>query len=174
MEALHSRKMSCGSTQKGTLSHRGLTLGPGPSGAAAGRVDRSRGPGGVRPRRAPLGPRAARLSETNTSPIAQAAFAAGLNLLDSVGVRWVQTRISNQVDAVIDVIDGGGAVLTSPRRTEQRAGIVSFSVAGVSGQDLHTALTREGVTCTRHGDRIRLAVHATTSAEAITRVKAAL
>ncbi len=122
----------------------------------------------------PLAPGAARLSETNTSPIAQAALTAGLNLLDSVGVRWVQTRISNQVDAFIDVIDTSGAVLTSPRRTEQRAGIVSFSVPGVSGQDLHTALTREGVTCTRHGDRIRLAVHATTSAEAITRVKAAL
>lgn len=38
----------------------------------------------------PLGPGAARLSETNTFPIAQAAFAAGLALLDSVRVRWAQ------------------------------------------------------------------------------------
>lgn len=122
----------------------------------------------------PLAPGAARLSETNTSPVAQAALAAGLNLLDSVGVRWVQTRISEQVEAVIDVIDAAGAVLTSPRHLERRAGIVSFSLPGVSGQDLHTGLTREGVTCTRHGDRVRLAVHATTSAEAVTRVEAAL
>lgn len=122
----------------------------------------------------PLAPGAARLSETNTSPIAHAAFAAGLALLDSVGVPWVQGRINNRVEALIDVIDAAGAVLTSPRRTEQRAGIVSFSVPGLTGQDLHTKLTREGVTCTRHGDRVRLAVHATTSAEATQRVKAAL
>lgn len=121
-----------------------------------------------------VAPGAARLSETNTSPIAQAAFAAGLRLLDSVGVRWVQNRIAERVQALIDVLDAAGAVLTSPRQAEQRAGIVSFSVLGRTGQDLHTALTREGVTCTRHGDRVRLAVHATTGAEAIQRVKAGL
>lgn len=121
-----------------------------------------------------LAPGAARLSETNTSPIAQAAFAAGLRLLDTVGVRWVQNRTAERVEAMIDVVDAAGAVLTSPRQTGQRAGIVSFSVPGMTGQDLHTALTQEEVTCTRHGDRVRLAVHATTTAEAIERVRAAV
>lgn len=122
----------------------------------------------------PLAPGAARLSETNTSPIAQAAFAAGLDLLDSVGVHWVQNRINEKAEALIDVVDAAGAVLTSPRQAGQRAGIVAFSVPGMTGHDLHTALTQEGVTCTRHGDRVRLAAHATTTAEATVRVKAAL
>lgn len=121
-----------------------------------------------------LAPGASRLSETNTSPVAQAAFAAGLSVLGGVGVGWVQARVAQRVDEVIDVLDAAGASLASPRKHERRAGIVSFSVPGRSGSDLHAELARSGVTCTRHGERVRLAVHATTTTEAVERVKAAL
>ena len=121
-----------------------------------------------------LAPGAGRLSETNTSPIAQAALAAGLSVLGGVGAGWVQSRVAERVDEVIDVLDAAGASLASPRQRARRAGIVSFSMPGRSGQDLHAGLGRSGVTCTRHGERVRLAVHATTTTEAAERVTTAL
>ena len=121
-----------------------------------------------------LAPGAARLSETNTSPVAQAALAAGLAVLDGVGLAWVASRTAQRVEEMLEVLDAAGASVASPRRRERRAGIVSFSVPGRSGQDVHAALAHHGVTCTRHGDRVRLAIHATTTAEALERVSAAL
>lgn len=122
----------------------------------------------------PLAPGAARLSETNTSPLAQAALAAGLELLASVGVQWVQARIDHRVDEVLGVLDAAGAVLHSPHQRERRAGIVSFSQPGISSVEVHARLAREGISCTRHGERVRLAVHATTTTRAVRQVEAAL
>jgi cysteine desulfurase/selenocysteine lyase len=72
------------------------------------------------------------------------------------------------------VLDRRGVVVTSCRVPGGRAGIVAFRVPGVSGADLHAALGRAGITCTRHGDRVRLSVHATTTPAALGRVEDAL
>nr|WP_246406585.1 aminotransferase class V-fold PLP-dependent enzyme [Modestobacter versicolor] len=122
----------------------------------------------------PLADGAARFTTTNTSPVAQACLAAGLELLESAGTAWVAGRISARVDELLEVLDRRGAVVTSERDPARRAGIVSFRVPGLDGAALHEALGRAGVTCTRHGERVRLSVHATTTAAALDRVDAAL
>ena len=122
----------------------------------------------------PLADGAARFSTTNTSPVAQACLAAGLELLESVGPAWVAGRISARVDELLEVLGRRGAVVTSERDPACRAGIVAFRMPGLDGAALHAALGRAGVTCTRHGERVRLSVHATTTSAALERVDAAL
>jgi selenocysteine lyase/cysteine desulfurase len=122
----------------------------------------------------PLAPGAARFSTTNTSPVAQACLAAGLELLESAGPSWIADRISARVDELLEVVDRRGVVVTSSREPAQRAGIVAFRVPGVDGAELHAALGRAGVACTRHGERVRLSVHATTTPAALERVDEAL
>ena len=122
----------------------------------------------------PLAAGAARFVTTNNSPVAQAGLAAGLELLESVGVPWVSGRIAVRVEELLAVLDRRGAVVTSSRAPGSRGGIVAFRVPGVVGADLHAALGRAGVTCTRHGERVRLSVHATTTSAALERVDDAL
>ncbi len=122
----------------------------------------------------PLAAGAARFSTTNTSPVAQACFAAGLELLESVGPGWVAGRIQAGVEELIGLLDKRGAVVTSERHPARRSGIVAFRLEGVDGATLHAALGEAGVTCTRHGERVRLSVHATTTPAAFARVDDAL
>ena len=122
----------------------------------------------------PLADGAARFTTTNTSPVAQACLAAGLELLESAGVGFVAARISAGVDELLEVLDRRGVEVTSSRSPGERAGIVAFRVPGVDGADLHATLAAAGVTSTRHGDRVRLSVHATTTSAALDRVDAAL
>ncbi|WP_222195554.1 aminotransferase class V-fold PLP-dependent enzyme [Modestobacter italicus] len=122
----------------------------------------------------PLADGAARFTTTNTSPVAQACLAAGLELLEQAGPAWVAGRISSGVDELLELLDRRGVDVTSSRTPAQRAGIVAFRVPGVDGADLHAALGQAGVTCTRHGERVRLSVHATTGRAALDRVDAAL
>jgi selenocysteine lyase/cysteine desulfurase len=122
----------------------------------------------------PLADGAARFTTTNTSPVAQACLAAGLELVEAAGPSWVAGRICARVDELLEVLDRRGAVVTSSREPDRRAGIVAFRMPGLDGVALHEALLRAGVTCTRHGERVRLSVHATTTSAALDRVEAAL
>ena len=124
--------------------------------------------------RHPLAAGAARFATTNTSPVAHACLAAALELLETVGVPWVAGRIAVRVDELVALLDRRGAVVTSSRAPERRAGVVAFRVPGVDGAALHAALGRAGVTATRHGERVRLSVHATTTPAALDRVDDAL
>lgn len=122
----------------------------------------------------PLAPGAARFTTTNGSPVAQACLAAGLELLESAGPAWVAARISARVDELLELLDRRDVLVTSSREPARRAGIVAFSVPGVDGGELQAALAEAGVTCTRHGERVRLSVHATTTTAALDRVDEAL
>jgi selenocysteine lyase/cysteine desulfurase len=122
----------------------------------------------------PLAAGAARFATTNTSPVAHACLAAALELLETVGVPWVAGRIDVRTAELLQLLDRRGAVVTSARTPAARAGIVAFRVPGVDGATLHAALAEAGVTGTRHGDRVRLSVHATTTPAALDRVDDAL
>jgi len=117
----------------------------------------------------PLADGAARFTTTSPSPVAQACLAAGLELLESVGAAWVAGRIAARVEELLAVLDRRGVPVTSVREPERRAGIVALTQPGA-----YEALTAAGVTCTRHGERVRLSVHATTTSAALDRVDAAL
>ena len=117
----------------------------------------------------PLADGAARFTTTSPSPVAQACLAAGLELLEAVGAAWVAGRIAARVEELLAVLDRRGVPVTSVREPERRAGIVALTQPGA-----YEALTAAGVTCTRHGERVRLSVHATTTSAALDRVDAAL
>ncbi|MEU2347814.1 aminotransferase class V-fold PLP-dependent enzyme [Modestobacter sp. NPDC049651] len=122
----------------------------------------------------PLAAGADRFVTTNGSPVAQAALAAGLELLESVGVGWVAARVAERAGELLELLDRSGVEVASERDPAHRAGIVAARVPGVDGAVLHAALGDAGVACTRHGDRVRLSVHATTTPAAFARVGEAL
>lgn len=117
---------------------------------------------------------AAQFTMTNGSPVAQAALAAGLELLEQAGPGWVAGRVRECAGELVELLDRCGAEVTSERDPAHRAGIVAARVPEVPGDVLHAALGEAGVACTRHGERVRLSVHATTRTEAFDRVGDAL
>lgn len=119
----------------------------------------------------PTVPGAASLSITNLSPIDQAAFLAGLNLVQSVGVPWIQARIADIAGRLADRLRDIGAVVAAGRPD---AGIVPFRLPDAPMEKVYRTLTAAGIACTWHSDRIRLSVHATTTAESIDLVCAAV
>jgi len=122
----------------------------------------------------PLADGADRFVTTNGSPVAQSQLAAALELLESAGPGWVAARIAERVGELLELLDRCGAVVTSERDPARRSGIVAVRLPGVAGDVLHAALGDAGVACTRHGERVRLSVHATTTTAAFDRVGDAL
>ena len=118
----------------------------------------------------PFADGADRFVTTNGSPVAQAQLAAALELLESAGPGRVAARIAERVGELLELLDRCGAVVTSERDPVRRSGIVAVRLPGVDGGVLHAALGGAGVACTRHGGRVRLSVHATTTCAAFDRV----
>ncbi|MCS5734639.1 aminotransferase class V-fold PLP-dependent enzyme [Herbiconiux daphne] len=113
-------------------------------------------------------PGAERFSVTNLSPFTSGALAAAAELASSVGVAAIEARIEGMASALIDTLDAAGILVLSPRPAESRAGIVVAGFGAGGAAAVHARLTAAGVTCTLHADdRIRFAVHATTTLEAV-------
>jgi selenocysteine lyase/cysteine desulfurase len=113
-------------------------------------------------------PDARRHSITNLSPFAMGSLASALELVSSVGVARIEELIAGTADVLIDALDEAGVPVLSPRERGRRAGIVVAGFADGTAAQAHTALTDAGVTATLHGtDRIRFAVHATTTDDAV-------
>jgi selenocysteine lyase/cysteine desulfurase len=116
---------------------------------------------------APL-PGAAAHSITNPSPFATGALATALELVEGAGVAAIAGRIAETAGALATALDGAGVAVLSPRGPAERAGIVVAGIPGDRAPLAHRALADAGVTTTLHGsDRIRLAVHATTTTAAV-------
>ena len=114
------------------------------------------------------------LSMTNHSSIDQTAFLAGLSLVQSVGVHWIGDRISGTAAAVAEALRSGGASVIGDPGGTSGSGIVPFALPGHDPADVYRRLRAAGVSCTLHGDRVRLSVHATTTSESIDMVLDAL
>lgn len=124
-----------------------------------------------------LHPRAAgaqSFSVTNLSPITTAAFAAALELVESVGAAWIGERISERVDELATAVESVGGRVLSPREPAERAGIITFTVPGHTPAQVGATLTRHGVSVTVHADQVRLSPHASTSSDAARIVHQAL
>jgi selenocysteine lyase/cysteine desulfurase len=122
----------------------------------------------------PAAPDARRMSLTNLSPIAAAALAAALELLEQVGVAAVEAHIRMRVDQLIDTVRSCGGRVLSATEPARRAGIVSFHLPGTDPATVAKALHEHGVTPSRRSDSLRLSAHASTTLSAIDRVQAAL
>lgn len=116
----------------------------------------------------PLREGAARFSVTNGSPFASGALAAALELAESVGVPCIQSVVTERVDRLIERLDEAGVAVVSPRQCRDRAGIVAAHFDDGTAPAKHARLAEAGITTTLHGgDRIRMAVHATTTEAAV-------
>lgn len=122
----------------------------------------------------PTLPGAAALSITNLSPIDQAAFGAGLHLVESVGVEWIATRIADTIALLTEELRRIGVSVDHHRPRSSGSGILPVRVPRRDPALVRRALSEAGVSCTSHQDRIRLSVHATTTKESIAMVVEAL
>jgi selenocysteine lyase/cysteine desulfurase len=122
----------------------------------------------------PVAPGAARWSITNLSPVAAAAFAAALELVEAVTVPAIEAQISLRVDQLIDAVRRCGGEILSPTAPAHRAGIVSFRLPATDPATVARALHAHDVTPSVRAPAIRLSAHASTPATAVDRVHAAL
>jgi selenocysteine lyase/cysteine desulfurase len=122
----------------------------------------------------PVAPGAARWSVTNLSPVAAAAFAAALELVEAATVPAIEAQIALRVDQLIDTVRRCGGEVVSPTAPAHRAGIVSFRLPGTDPAAVARALHAHDVTPSVRAPTIRLSAHASTPLTAITRLQAAL
>lgn len=111
-------------------------------------------------------------SLSNLSPVTAGAFAAALELLESVGPAAVETRITERAGELAEALRSHGARIVSA--TERRAGILAFTMPGHPVEQVGAALNAEGVTATVRLEHVRLSPHASTPATAVELVNAAL
>jgi selenocysteine lyase/cysteine desulfurase len=107
---------------------------------------------------------AGRLSLTNLSPVAAAAFAAALQVVEAAGVPAIEAAVAARVDELLDAVRAAGAEVLSETARPRRAGIVSFRLPGVPAAEVAAALHAEGLTPTVRPDSLRLSPHASTPA----------
>ncbi|GLZ33381.1 aminotransferase class V [Lentzea sp. NBRC 105346] len=115
-------------------------------------------------------PDAASWSITNLSPIASAAFAQALELVELAGVPALESRIAEHVGELGEIVRSCGGVVESLGGS----GIFTFSIPGVSSSLVGTALADEGVTATVRPEHVRLSPHASTTVATLERVRTAL
>jgi len=117
---------------------------------------------------------AQRWSITNLSPVAAAAFAAALRIVEDATVPAIEAHIAARVDELIETVRGCGGEILSPTYTGDRAGIVSFHLPGTDVATVGKALHGYDVTPTVRDTSVRLSAHASTRPAAVSRVRAAL
>jgi selenocysteine lyase/cysteine desulfurase len=87
------------------------------------------------------------------------ALEASLSLIEALGVDQISAAIEARVNRLVELIDGAGFELLSPRSPEQRAGILTFRVPGADQQALYQALMRQGLMCASRGGGLRFSPH---------------
>jgi selenocysteine lyase/cysteine desulfurase len=117
---------------------------------------------------------ARRWSITNLSPVAAAALAAALALVERTTVAAIEAHVAERVGELLDAVRRHGGRVLSPTEPARRAGIVSFALPGTAPADIARALHAHGIAPTVRADSVRLSPHASTPRSAAERVSAAL
>jgi selenocysteine lyase/cysteine desulfurase len=117
---------------------------------------------------------AQRWSISNLSPVAAAAFAAALAIVERATVPAIEAHIAARVDQLIDTVRSCGGEILSPANPTDRAGIVSFRLPGTDPAAVAKALHTHEVTPSVRATSVRLSAHASTRLAAADRVQAAL
>ncbi|MFG3660923.1 aminotransferase class V-fold PLP-dependent enzyme [Streptomyces sp. NPDC047706] len=117
---------------------------------------------------------ARRWSITHLSPVAAAAFAAALELVERHSVAAIESVIAARIAELAEVVERSGGRVLSPAEPSRRAGILSFALPDQDPVLVAKTLQDEGVTATVRTDSLRLSPHASTPPEATERVAAAL
>lgn len=102
--------------------------------------------------------------------LAAMALDASLSLLEEVGLEEVGRLVEERVHWLHEGLQAiPGVTLHSPSQGERRAGIVSFSVAGVDTLALHAKLMKQQVVCIPRGPGVRFSPHFYTDQRVIER-----
>lgn len=102
--------------------------------------------------------------------LAAMALDASLSLLEEVGLEEVGRLVEERVQWLHEGLQAiPGVTLHSPGKGERRAGIVSFSVAGVDTLALHASLMKQQVVCIPRGPGVRFSPHFYTDQRVIER-----
>lgn len=113
---------------------------------------------------------ARRFEPGSPNTLAQHALSASLELLLEVGLGRIQEALQQRTAYLIQSIGAlPGARLLSPATPERRAGIVTFSFAGIDSQWLYQLLMQAGVVCAARGGGVRWSPHFYTSQEVLDR-----
>lgn len=113
---------------------------------------------------------ARRFEPGSPNTLAQHALSASLELLLEVGLGRIQEALQQRTAYLIQSIGTlPGARLLSPATPERRAGIVTFSFAGIDSQWLYQRLMQAGVVCAARGGGVRWSPHFYTSQEVLDR-----
>ena len=103
---------------------------------------------------------AKRFEAGSPNTLGQTAFHASLTLLLLHGMKNVAARILHNSAFLIDALtEVGGVNLSSHSAANRRSGIVSFEHESISSRELHSRLTRAGITTALRGNSIRLSPH---------------
>ena len=113
-------------------------------------------------------------SVTYPSPIAQAVFATALEQIIAVGVPAINDAVAQRVRAIIDIADEFALPVVSSRAENERAGIVVLEPDPDRLTPLTASLFNHGITATVREGRVRLSAHASTTAESLEQLRAAL
>lgn len=113
---------------------------------------------------------ARRFEPGSPNTLAQHALSASLELLLEVGLGRIQEALQQRTAYLIQSLGAlPGARLLSPATPERRAGIVTFSFAGIDSQRLYQRLMQAGVVCAARGGGVRWSPHFYTSQEVLDR-----
>lgn len=101
-------------------------------------------------------------SVTRPDFVACARLAASIEETNAVGITAIQDAVLDRTDEAIDLLDEVGLPLVSPRRRENRSGIVVVRPEESQLGALGAALHNTGLTTTTRGDTVRFSIHAGT------------
>ncbi len=87
------------------------------------------------------------------------ALEASLSLLEEMGMETVTSHIAENRETVLEHARSRGYRILSPDVPHRLAGIVTFSVPGVSAESLHRKLMENRVVCASRGGGIRFSPH---------------
>ncbi|MBO0979256.1 aminotransferase class V-fold PLP-dependent enzyme [Microbacterium sp. SD291] len=92
--------------------------------------------------------------------LAAGRLAIGVRDMRDAGVAAIESRLAENVDAVLEIADRRGIAVISPRERSERAGIVAL--APEEPARLAAALANAGLVVTARGSSVRVAPHAGT------------
>lgn len=113
-------------------------------------------------------------SMSNPDLVALARLAAGLEEVAATGVPVIASAIAERAAVVLDLADEFAIPIASPRVEHERAGIVVLAPEADRLGALTASLHNHGVTTTTRQGRVRVSVHAGTTAETLGLLRDAL
>lgn len=117
---------------------------------------------------------ARRFAMTAPDLVTAAALANALRLFRDATPTAVEKAVNERTDLLMSGVETAGGSLLLALRPQERSGIVSFSLPGVSPEDVARTLATRGITVSARPGHVRVSAHATTPVQIVEEVAAVL